>query len=142
MIYTKKQLLARTETEDACLVWQGAKAGRGYGVVSDSRERYVHRLMLLLDGRPLAPGEQAAHRCGRRDCINPEHLYAASQAENEADKKSHGTYRHGRPGLSHCGRYLSPEDGPKSKRCRQNAGHSGPCKPDIFAATYEAVSDD
>ena len=28
-------------------------------------------------GRPLAKGEQANHRCHRKACINPDHLYAA-----------------------------------------------------------------
>jgi hypothetical protein len=142
MIYTEELLLSRTAQSDDCLIWQGAKAGKGYAVSSDDRERYVHRLMLMLKlGAPLGKGEQSAHRCGRIDCINPEHLYVADQAQNEADKRTHGTYRHGKPGTSHCGRYLTPGIGPKSKRCKGIAGHEGPCKPDIFTATYEAVSE-
>lgn len=139
MIYTKAQILNRTVRSGDCFIWQGAKAGKGYGVVSDDRERYVHRLILLLEGVYLKKGEQAAHRCGHTDCVNPDHLYAADQATNEADKISHGTYRHGKPGTSHCGRYLDRALGPKSKRCRAIAGHEGPCKPDIFTKTYEEV---
>jgi hypothetical protein len=117
--------------ERECLLWNGALAGKGYPVASDDRERYVHRLVLLLDGRPLQKGEQAAHSCGHSRCINPLHLRGADQADNEADKRSHGTYNHGWPGVTHCGRYLS--DGGRCKRLP----HDGPCKPDIFEATYE-----
>ena len=139
MLYTREELLSRTLREGECLIWQGAKAGKGYAVVSDDRDRYVHRLILLTDEGPIPPGVQVAHKCGRQDCINPEHLYKATQSENEADKKKHGRYNHGKPGVSHCGKYLMPELGPKSSRCRREASHQGPCKPDIFEATYERV---
>lgn len=121
MLYTREQLEARTVVDDECLLWTGATAGKGYGVVSDDRERYVHRLALLLDGRPLAPGEQARHLCGRPACLNPSHLAAGDQSANEADKIATGAYRHGRPGVTHCGRYL---DG--GSRCRRPP-HDGPC---------------
>lgn len=127
MLYSRDALLARTVPVGSCLVWQGAKAGKGYAVVADNRERYVHRLMFTLAGNPLRKGEQAAHTCGRSDCINPDHLYRASQSDNELDKVRHGRYHHGKPGSSHCGRYLNPDLGRRSKRCRNAAGHSGQC---------------
>jgi|SRR6185369_6470643 len=136
MIHTLESLRARTEADGDCRIWIGAKAGKGYPVVTDPRERYAHRLVMLLTGRTLHPGQQAAHTCGRSLCINPSHLRASTQSENERDKAGHGTANRGRPGVTHCGRYLD-----LANRCRRRP-HDGPCKPDIFEATYEAVTDE
>lgn len=129
MRQTLERIEARTIPDGDCLIWTGATAGKGYPVAADDRERYVHRLVLLLDGRPLAPGEQARHLCGRAACVNRQHITAGDQAANEADKITTGTYRHGRPGVTHCGRYL-----PGQYRCRRPP-HSGPCTPETYSAT-------
>lgn len=137
MIHTMESLrrTGKVREEGGCWIWRGATAGKGYPVVCDDRERYVHRLVLLLVGRPVSKGMQAAHRCGHPTCINPDHLYAATQSENERDKDRHGTARRGIPGVTHCGKYLH------SGRCRRPP-HEGPCKPDIFEATYEPVEEE
>lgn len=44
---------------------------------------------------PAAPGQQAAHRCGNKLCVNPNHLYWADPIENMADAKRHGTLKGG-----------------------------------------------
>lgn len=97
MIHTIDSLRQKVALDGDCWLWQGALAGKGYPVVADDRERYVHRLVLLLDGRGLVEGKQAAHRCGRSVCVNPAHIYAATQSENERDKIAHGE---GRPSRS------------------------------------------
>ena len=129
MIHTLDSLRRKTTSEGDCWIWQGASAGKGYPVVRDDRERYAHRLVLLLEGHALTEGQQAAHRCGRSMCINPKHIYAATQSENERDKDSHGTARRGVPGVTHCGKYRTVG------RCKRPP-HEGPCDPDIFEKTY------
>ena len=133
MLHTMDTLYStgKVTSHGDCLIRNGALAGKGYPVVADDRERYVHRLVALLSGAPIEVGKQAAHRCGNSRCINPEHIYSATQAENESDKKAHGTYNHGRPGVTHCGRYLG-----NNERCKK-LPHDGPCKPDIFEQTYQ-----
>lgn len=133
MKHTMESLRKRTHDEGDCWVWDGAVAGKGYGVVKDDRERYVHRLVVILDGRTIGAGEQAAHICGRSLCCNPAHIRVGTQSENEADKRAHGTDRRGVPGVTHCGKYLD------SGRCKRKP-HDGPCKPDIFAETYEEAT--
>jgi DNA-binding transcriptional regulator YiaG len=53
---------------------------------------HAHRFMCeLVHGSPPTPRHQAAHSCNVRSCINHRHLSWKTQAENEADKKIHGT---------------------------------------------------
>lgn len=135
MIHTVESMRAtgKVTREGECLVWNGALAGKGYGVIADDRERYAHRLALLLDDRP-AGEQQARHRCGNTRCIEPSHLLSGTQAQNEADKALIGRNNRGIPGVTHCGRYLNSHE-----RCKREP-HEGPCKPDIFAKTYEVLS--
>lgn len=40
-------------------------------------------------------GDEAAHSCGNKTCINPRHLRWADHASNMEDAKAHGTLRGG-----------------------------------------------
>lgn len=86
---------------DECIRWPFAvRKSSGYGAHSrrsgGHKTNYdVHRFVCeLAHGRPEA-GQQAAHRCGQKLCINPAHLYWANHRENMDDAKRHGTLRGG-----------------------------------------------
>ena len=69
----------------------GARLG-GYGQVGFGGKTYsLPRLVLecYLE-RELRLGEQANHVCHRRECINPEHLYAGSPRDNVRDMDAAG----------------------------------------------------
>lgn len=79
----------RTEPEatTGCLLWLGfVHPKTGYG---DFRVGGVtlpaHRVALLLAGGTLQPGEEAAHRCNVRSCVEPRHLRPLTHAENQAE---------------------------------------------------------
>lgn len=55
----------------------------------------VHRYVCAIAHGPADAGMQAAHRCGVKLCVNPNHLYWADPLTNMADAKSHGTLRGG-----------------------------------------------
>lgn len=88
-----KHLQARTLTSPAgCWLWQRSHGTRGYGQVTLlGTQHAAHRLMLAATlGRWLDPGECACHRCDVKSCINPEHLFAGSHADNMRDAQSKG----------------------------------------------------
>ena len=77
---------------DPCLIWPFGGNGNGYGRIQyEGTSRYPHRVMCQLTHGP-APsrGYQAAHKCGNRECVNPEHLRWLDQSGNEIDKVAHG----------------------------------------------------
>ena len=62
-----------------CWPWQGAVAGKGYGVIRKWKETrwvnsYAHREVLLLTNTPSDPEAQALHSCDNPICCNPAHL--------------------------------------------------------------------
>lgn len=93
--YATLQRLLATPT-DKCQPWPHSLTSRGYPQMTHpSGERYAHRAALLETVGPAPDGLEAAHTCGRRDCINPKHLRWTTASENNQDKRSHGTQPRG-----------------------------------------------
>jgi hypothetical protein len=80
---------------DECLIWPFSTT-TGYGQLRfEGRPQLVPRLVCeKTHGPPPDPAWHAAHSCGRGDkgCVAKAHLRWKSPADNEADKKVHGTY--------------------------------------------------
>lgn len=86
-------------TGNECLIYPLKAHRRGYAVVGVNGERpLVGRLMCeLVNGPPPTPKHEAAHSCGRGDkgCVNPKHLSWKTRAENQQDRRKHGTQGRG-----------------------------------------------
>lgn len=75
-----------------CLLWPFGKT-RGYGRLSVG---YVHHYVCEQINGPPSDGQEAAHSCGERACINPKHLRWDTRLGNMADAIRHGRTRKGR----------------------------------------------
>lgn len=90
-----------------CILWEGAKAGNGYGVRSVNKKMvYSHRYAWEAANQRVVPcGMVIAHRCDTPACVNPDHLFCCTQAENLADMRAKNR---GNNGLRH-GSKTKPE---------------------------------
>jgi len=76
---------------NGCLLWVGAKTAKGYGNFRVSDKYYrAHRLAWQLENGPIPDGMMICHRCDTRDCVNPEHMFLGTAADNNRDTRDKG----------------------------------------------------
>ena len=84
------------DAETGCRLWNGGTYRGGYGQLNwQGRPRKAHRLAWeAAYGAPPAH-LHVCHTCDQPACINPEHLFLGSIADNMADKVSKGRQERG-----------------------------------------------
>jgi hypothetical protein len=76
---------------DSCWEWKGSKFRTGYSRISvRGKSRLAHRVSFALNVGEIPEGMLICHRCDNRWCVNPEHLFIGSHADNAGDMLSKG----------------------------------------------------
>lgn len=74
-----------------CWEWQAGKQHSGYGNFSLRGQGVrAHRVSWALANGPIPKGRLILHRCDNPPCVNPNHLFDGSQADNMHDMSNKG----------------------------------------------------
>lgn len=93
-----EKLLNRSmpEPNSGCLLWLKNVNDKGYGRFATGGKRAMaHRLIWALVHGPIQGGLLVCHRCDVPSCINVDHLFLGTTADNIRDKVSKRRHRFG-----------------------------------------------
>ncbi len=107
---TIEAMIANTVQDGDCLIWQGYVGKNGYGQIGESKTAAHRQAWALACGEP-TPGLVLHHICGRRACVNFEHLTEITPALHatihhnvgERCEWGHKDWRPRRDGRRYCG---------------------------------------
>ena len=104
-----------------CLIWTGEVDKDGYGYIRvDGKKKFTHRVAYSL-----AKGEPknfVCHTCDTPGCINPDHLYDGTNAQNMQDRSARGRARMAVGEKHGCSKYTEQQI--KQMRDMRDAGAS------------------
>jgi len=91
-----ERLLPRiNKRADGCWGWVGATTGNGYGVIGvggrSGGNALVHRVTYEHFVGPIPEKLHIDHLCRNKLCVNPDHLEAVTQSENNFRVRGHRT---------------------------------------------------
>ena len=87
--------LNNAEIKNECWIWPKGKDRKGYGQFHYGKDATykAHRISYELFNHPIPNGLHVCHTCDVPSCINPEHLWTGTNAENMQDKMKKGRFK-------------------------------------------------
>lgn len=77
-----------------CWIWTGAKCPKGYGFMSVGKSLWrAHRISWTIKNGPIPPRMDICHKCDTPSCVNPDHLFVGTRADNIHDMIAKGRWK-------------------------------------------------
>lgn len=89
--YRKRFATKYRVIDSGCWEWTAARHPSGYGAYRlPGKNEYAHRASFRLFRGEIPEGVWVCHTCDNRWCVNPDHLWLGSAADNNRDRQAKG----------------------------------------------------